>query len=101
MVPSLIGENRSQWAIHEHIGAKVGHKLAKVTEARDKVHGMQEVNPELSSIQTALEEIAQRVKNITDQIAADPNDTRSVALIGMERSLASAIRQIAKAQKSR
>lgn len=101
MFPSLIGERRPRWATHERFGAELRCNLASVIEVGDKVHGMQEVNAELSSIQTALEEMAQRVKNITDQIAADPNDTRSVALIGMERSLASAIRQIAKAQRSR
>ncbi len=65
------------------------------------MHVMQDVNPELSSIQTVLEEIAHRVKEITDRVAADPLDTRSPALIGVERSLAAAIRQITKAQKSR
>jgi hypothetical protein len=58
------------------------------------------VKAELSSMQTALEEIELRVRRITDELSRDPSDTVSVHLIAVERALASAIRGIAKAQKS-
>ena len=62
---------------------------------------MYEVTAELSSLQTALEEIAKRIKSMTDLVAADPNDLTSVHLISVERALTSAIRSISKAQRVR
>ncbi len=57
------------------------------------------LNPELSSIQSVLEEIMHRIKIITDSATADPNNSASVHLVQVERSLATAIRAITKAQK--
>ncbi|CAG4922733.1 MULTISPECIES: hypothetical protein [Acidithrix] len=58
-------------------------------------------NAELSSIQSALEEITHRIKVIADTATADPNDASSPHLVALERSLASAIRSIIKAQKAK
>ena len=50
--------------------------------------------PELSSIQTSLEEVAARVVKIAERRDADPDDAVSVGLFEVDRSLRNALRQL-------
>ncbi|MDA8025264.1 MAG: hypothetical protein M0T78_01805 [Actinomycetota bacterium] len=61
---------------------------------------MSQSNAELSSIQSILEELNQRIKAIADQALKDPSDMSTPHLLALERSLSSAIRSIVKAQRS-
>ncbi len=50
--------------------------------------------PELSSIQSSLEEVAERVVKIAKRRDADPDDQVSVGLFEVDRSLRNALRQL-------
>ncbi len=50
--------------------------------------------PELSSIQSSLEEVADRVVNIAKRRDTDPDDQVSIGLFEVDRSLRNALRQL-------
>ena len=55
--------------------------------------------PELSSIQSALEDLSQRVAGIAQRRDDDPDDPVATGLFEVDRSLRNAVRQLERARK--